>query len=177
MNCQETEENLPDYLDGILHPHDQEQVQTHLMGCERCQAQQASWGQFVSRLKQATANDPGDAFFVGLSARVKQAIEAEQKRMAPARQPVKKEWFRFSFPSFQMELAYACAALMIATVGLSLFFKNRETRILTPEISSLQQAVHQADLSDSEEVAVLFDMMDDGDEDISDDIVTMTLDL
>jgi hypothetical protein len=180
MNCQEIEEKLPDYLDGTLHPDNRELVKAHLMGCERCQAQQASWGQFVSRLKQATANDPGDAFFQGLSARIRQGVEREQKRMDCARQPVKKAWFQFSLPlpSFQMG-AYACAALMIATVGLSLFFKNKEmpmTPVLSPAVGTptLEQVVRQANLSDAEGVEVLFDLMDENNEDLSDDLVLMT---
>ena len=181
MNCQEIEEKLPDYLDGILPPHDREQVRTHLVGCERCQAEQASWGQLVSRLKQVPANDPGDAFFQGLSARIRQGVEREQKKMDCARQPVKKAWFQFSLSSFQMGMAY-CAALMIATVGLSLFFKNKEmpmTRVLSPAVGTptLEQVVRQANLSDAEGVEVLFDLMDENNEDISDDLALMTLEI
>ncbi len=184
MNCREIEEKLPDYLDGILHPHDQEQVRTHLIGCERCQAEQASWSQFVSRLKQVSVNDPGDAFFQGLSARIRQGVEQEQQRMDRVRQPVKMPWFRFSlpFPSFQMGMAYACAALIVATVGLSLFLKNKEM-LITPSLSpivgaaTLEQVVRQANLSDAEGVEVLFDLMDENSEDLSDDLVLMTLEI
>ena len=97
--------------------------------------------------------------------RVKIAVQQEQAQMDRARQPIEKTWFRFpmwfpSFQPFQIGMAAACAVFVMV---FALSFKNK-TRFESPSLPPLAMAIHQSDVSDTEAVAVLFDLMEEGEE-------------
>ncbi|MEK7747938.1 MAG: hypothetical protein AAB300_02535 [Nitrospirota bacterium] len=191
MNCQEIRDKILDNLTGTDNPSDPKEISVHIASCADCHAEDIAWRKFSFGIKRVKAKDPGEAFFQDFSARVSQAVKLEQEQMDLARRPRRAARFRLPFfsPSFQMGMAAGCAVLMIA---MALFFKNQEgfwmqsarpgetqlvSPIASPRVSPLKQAVSQANLSDSEAIAVLFDLMDDNEEEEISDHLMMAEDI
>ena len=173
MPCNIPSEKWIDYQEQALNPHEQEQMAKHLETCVSCQAEQAAWAKLIGDIQQVPVADPGEAFWHNFSLRVQRAIASEQKATHRAKQPfATTAWrFPFSWPSFPMGAAMACAALAAVTVGLTFFLQPRDLPTSAP--MSLQQVVHQANLSHPEEIDILMDVMvDDGDDMTEEDLVT-----
>jgi len=165
MNCEDVEEKLVDYLEGTLPRRDHKQVQSHLEGCRGCEDRHTSWVQFLTDIKQQKVRDPGVAFWQEFTARVKYAVKQEQHLII--RKPEPKGWWKIDLfvPTFQWAVA---SAAVVVVFSFFLFSKNNP-----PHPSTLQQAIHQANLADTEGVEVLFDLVGEDDEGLV-DLMVMT---
>lgn len=95
MNCLQTKELLPAYLDNEINPSERRLIQAHLAGCKACQQDLALLSQTRNLVSQSMKNRAADA------APSPQALSRLQARLAgeaqrpPARLMV---WFRCSAP-------------------------------------------------------------------------------
>ncbi len=77
MHCQEIRELLSPYIDRMLEPEQQSQVEQHLEGCEQCQQELAEL-QFVLGLMQESAESLAPA---GFSSKVMERLNAPDREL------------------------------------------------------------------------------------------------
>jgi anti-sigma factor RsiW len=101
MNCREWEERLALYAGDDLAGPDALEVERHVAGCPGCQVAASGFKQAMETLREAHADEPPDAAFAAVRARVIGTLANE-------RRPV---WRRWAY-------ALAAAAAVVLAVGV-----------------------------------------------------------
>ncbi len=96
-------EHLEEYLGAAGPPGDRPEVDSHLRGCENCQAELEAMAEQARLMRRLRAEEVFEAA-PGFYARVMSAVEARQK--APV-------LYAFTDPAFARRLVYACLATVV----------------------------------------------------------------
>ncbi len=160
MNCKEIKEHLLEYVDGTLPSNDcKNTIEGHLKTCSSCKEEHASLAQLMHEISEMEVIVvPDESFWKDMTAHVQSIVEKENKRQYSLWFRI-QEWFRSIPIASPLQTATACAAVVIVFVFFFAFLKRGEDRRETPSLL-LEQVVHQTDLSDTEGVVVLLDILD-----------------
>jgi hypothetical protein len=124
MNCQNVREYLLAYLDNEINPSERMLIQSHLAGCDSCQAELTTLSATRSRVSQFLVNRaaqaaPSPQALSHLQAKLAQRpsswLSLERKRSAPNANPLQPNQKGFSL--MKNKFAFSALALMLILVA------------------------------------------------------------
>lgn len=121
MNCNECQESISDYIDGLLEMGEQTSVERHLAACEPCRAVRDDLLQMVHFSRQLPLHTPSSAVW----ARIQSSVAAEQPS---GFFPKIKAWFsRLESRNLSLSLPQlaASAVALAVVVSLGVMLSNR----------------------------------------------------
>jgi hypothetical protein len=111
--CNDIHSLLPTYLDGELAPHDQLSFDHHVADCAECREQVRAGGAYQARLRELLAPPAAPEH---LAARVREALDQDERRARAARWRERRAW---ALPG-AASLAAAAALVLLVTDGSGL---------------------------------------------------------
>ncbi len=135
MNCQETQNQLFDYQDGILSASEREKLEHHLVGCEECRAAFANLKELGLKLsKQLRQSTQALTLDIDVKQRVLAAL--------PGRATPRLNWeFRPLWRRWLVPWAAAACILMLALVIGSRFHHTPGLELKSAQAAALPAAV------------------------------------
>ncbi|HWC78117.1 MAG TPA: zf-HC2 domain-containing protein [Blastocatellia bacterium] len=130
MICNQCQELVSDYIDGVLELGEQLQVERHLADCEGCRAVRDDLLQIVHFSRQLPLQTPSGAVWARISSEVAtQQPPSIWSRLGQRLSAIKSAQLNLSFP----QLAASMAILVLAaSVGIALLRNSRPMDNLTP---------------------------------------------